>query len=256
MTAHEPARRSRSVAGAAGGRRDRRGRDRPDEHRSCAGAALYPRAAGAAGDRSGCSTCSPSPRNHRFADPAADDPVTSRIADHAYDGLAVTDPRGHVVYSDAAYLALTGAATALEARGAGLHRRSPTCRRRCFACSRRRAKASASREVPASPAPKVPMAVRCGCGTAARPGRARGEYAVSSISDVTATANARRNVFQELQHAIEYRSCAVRVLLGQCRRRPRLRQRHPGELARSRSRGDRLGRPEADRHRVRRRRFA
>src|SRR5471032_3634495 len=52
----------------------------------------------------------------RFADRAADNPVTSRIADHAYDGLAVTDSRGHVVYSNAAYLALTGAATALDAR--------------------------------------------------------------------------------------------------------------------------------------------
>src|SRR6478752_2584941 len=52
----------------------------------------------------------------RFADRAADDPVMGRIADHAYDGLAVTDSRGHVVYSNAAYLALTGAATALDAR--------------------------------------------------------------------------------------------------------------------------------------------
>src|SRR5258705_2057246 len=52
----------------------------------------------------------------RFADRAADDPVMGRIADHAHDGLAVTYPRGHVVYSNAAYLALTGAATAREAR--------------------------------------------------------------------------------------------------------------------------------------------
>src|ERR1700704_3858421 len=52
----------------------------------------------------------------RFADRAADDPGLGRIADHAYDGLAVTDPRGHVIYSNAAYLALTGAATALDAR--------------------------------------------------------------------------------------------------------------------------------------------
>src|SRR5260370_18714588 len=52
----------------------------------------------------------------RFADRAADDPVMGRIADHAYDGLAVTDPRGHVVYSNAAYRALTGAATALDVR--------------------------------------------------------------------------------------------------------------------------------------------
>src|ERR1700681_2928863 len=52
----------------------------------------------------------------RFTDRTADDPVMGRIADHAYDGLAVTDPRGHVVYSNAAYLALTGAATAQDAR--------------------------------------------------------------------------------------------------------------------------------------------
>src|ERR1700756_5142956 len=52
----------------------------------------------------------------RFADRAADDPVMSRIADQSYDGLAVTDPRGHVVYSNTAYLALTGAASALEVR--------------------------------------------------------------------------------------------------------------------------------------------
>src|SRR6202042_1522921 len=37
----------------------------------------------------------------RFADRAADDPVTGRIADQAYDGLAVTDSRGHVVYVNA-----------------------------------------------------------------------------------------------------------------------------------------------------------
>jgi two-component system cell cycle sensor histidine kinase/response regulator CckA len=52
----------------------------------------------------------------RFADRTADDPVKGRIADLAYDGLAVTDPGGHMVYSNAAYLALTGAASAQEAR--------------------------------------------------------------------------------------------------------------------------------------------
>src|SRR3954463_12020173 len=52
----------------------------------------------------------------RFTDRSADDPVMGRIADHAYDGLAVTDSRGHVVYSNAAYLALTGAATSQDVR--------------------------------------------------------------------------------------------------------------------------------------------
>src|ERR1700690_3310472 len=45
----------------------------------------------------------------RFVDRAADNPIMARIADHAFDGLAVTDARGHVVYFNAAYLALTGA---------------------------------------------------------------------------------------------------------------------------------------------------
>src|SRR5918911_2611854 len=52
----------------------------------------------------------------RFADRTADNPIISRIADHAYDGLAVTDPRGHVVYSNAAYLTLTGAASPQDVR--------------------------------------------------------------------------------------------------------------------------------------------
>src|SRR3954469_4837780 len=52
----------------------------------------------------------------RFADKATDDPVMGAIADHAFDGLAVTDPRGHVVYANAAYLSMTGAASPQEAR--------------------------------------------------------------------------------------------------------------------------------------------
>ena len=32
----------------------------------------------------------------RFTDRSTDDPVVRRIADLAYDGVAVTDPRGHV----------------------------------------------------------------------------------------------------------------------------------------------------------------
>ena len=52
----------------------------------------------------------------RFADRKADDPVMGHIADHAFDGLAVTDSRGHVVYSNGAYLTLTGATGAQDVR--------------------------------------------------------------------------------------------------------------------------------------------
>src|SRR3954447_26332417 len=52
----------------------------------------------------------------RFADRVADDPIMRLIADHAFDGLAVTDSRGYVVYVNAAYLALTGADPPQDAR--------------------------------------------------------------------------------------------------------------------------------------------
>src|SRR5215470_15426248 len=52
----------------------------------------------------------------RFADRSADNPVTAHIADHAFDGVAVTDARGHVVYFNNAYLALTGVANAQDVR--------------------------------------------------------------------------------------------------------------------------------------------
>ena len=52
----------------------------------------------------------------RFADRTADNPLIGRIADHAFDGIAVTDPRGHVVYANAAYLTLTGATTPQDVR--------------------------------------------------------------------------------------------------------------------------------------------
>src|SRR5581483_4025194 len=52
----------------------------------------------------------------RIADRSRDDPVIRRIADLAYDGIAVTDPRGHVVYCNAAYLAVTGTSHPHEVR--------------------------------------------------------------------------------------------------------------------------------------------
>ena len=52
----------------------------------------------------------------RFADRGAENPLMKPMADNAFDGLAVTDARGHIVYYNNAYLALTGAANAQEVR--------------------------------------------------------------------------------------------------------------------------------------------
>jgi two-component system cell cycle sensor histidine kinase/response regulator CckA len=142
----------------------------------------------------------------RFADRAADDPVKGRIADLAYDGLAVTDPRGHVVYSNAAYLALTGAATALEARPVErVFIGNPDVSEAVFRLLKAARQGKRQQE-------EVRIAGTDGAHgrwlrMRVRPlGRSKREakYAVWSIADITRDRERQEDVFQELQHAIEY----------------------------------------------------
>ena len=80
---------------------------------------------------------------------------------------------------------------------------------------------------------------------------------VWSIADVTRDRERQENVFQELQHAIDYLDHApAGLLLGRCRRRHCLSQCHAGGLARSRSRASRRRLAQAQRYRRRRRRGA
>src|SRR3974390_2590255 len=44
----------------------------------------------------------------QFADRSANDPIVRKVADGAFDGVVVTDQRGHIIYANPAYLALTG----------------------------------------------------------------------------------------------------------------------------------------------------
>src|SRR5664280_2238409 len=142
----------------------------------------------------------------RFADRAADDPVMGRIADQAYDGLAVTDSRGHVVYSNAAYLALTGAATALEARPVErVFIGNPDVSEAVFRLLKAAREGKRQQE-------EVRIASTEGTHgrwlrMRVRPlGQSKREakYAVWSISDITRDRERQEDVFQELQHAIEY----------------------------------------------------
>jgi two-component system, cell cycle sensor histidine kinase and response regulator CckA len=144
----------------------------------------------------------------RFADRAADDPVMGRIADHAYDGLAVTDSRGQVVYSNAAYLALTGAATALDARPVErVFIGNPDVSEAVFRLLKAAREGKRQQE-------EVRIA---GTGTDGGHGRwlrmrvrplgaskREAKYAVWSIADITRDRERQEDVFQELQHAIEY----------------------------------------------------
>jgi two-component system cell cycle sensor histidine kinase/response regulator CckA len=142
----------------------------------------------------------------RFADRAADDPVMGRIADHAYDGLAVTDPRGHVVYSNAAYLALTGAASTQEARPVErVFIGNPDVSEAVFRLLKAAREGKRQQE-------EVRIAGHDGTQgrwfrMRVRPlGQSKREakYAVWSLSDITRDRERQEDVFRELQHAIEY----------------------------------------------------
>jgi two-component system, cell cycle sensor histidine kinase and response regulator CckA len=142
----------------------------------------------------------------RFADRAADDPVMGRIADNAFDGLAVTDPRGHVVYSNAAYLVLTGAATTQDARPVErVFIGNPDVSEAVFRLLKAAREGKRQQE-------EVRIAGHDGSQgrwlrMRVRPlGQSKREakYAVWSISDITRDRERQEDVFQELQHAIEY----------------------------------------------------
>src|SRR5215213_4208078 len=142
----------------------------------------------------------------RFADRAADDPVIGRIADYAYDGLAVTDPRGHVVYSNAAYLAVTGAASPLEVRPVErVFIGNPDVSEAVFRLLKASREGKRQQE-------EVRIAGQDGAHgrwlrMRVRPlgeGKRQARYAVWSIADITRDRERQEDVFQELQHAIEY----------------------------------------------------
>ncbi|CAL78720.1 Putative two-component sensor histidine kinase with multiple PAS domains and a CheY-like response regulator receiver domain [Bradyrhizobium sp. ORS 278] len=142
----------------------------------------------------------------RFADKAADDPVMGAIADHAFDGLAVTDPRGHVVYANAAYLSMTGAASAQEARPVErVFIGNPDVSEAVFRLLKAAREGKRQQEevrITASEGGQgrwLRMRVRP-LGQTKRYQR----YAVWSIADITRDRERQEDVFQELQHAIEY----------------------------------------------------
>src|SRR4051794_6877248 len=142
----------------------------------------------------------------RFVDRNLDDPVMGRIADHAFDGLAVTDPRGHVVYSNAAYLTLTGAAGPQDVRPVErVFIGNPDVSEAVFRLLKAAREGKRQQEEvrisghDGSQGRWLRMRVRP-LGTGKRETR----YAVWSIADITRDRERQEDVFQELQHAIEY----------------------------------------------------
>src|ERR1700736_4813549 len=142
----------------------------------------------------------------RFADRTMDDPVKGRIADQAYDGLAVTDVRGHVVYSNAAYLALTGASNAQDVRPVErVFIGNPDVSEAVFRLLKaaREGKRQQEEVRVADPDGSHGRWLRMRVRPLGRTKR-EAKYAVWSIADITRDRERQEDVFQELQHAIEY----------------------------------------------------
>jgi len=142
----------------------------------------------------------------RLADRRSDDPIMGLIADHATDGLAVTDPRGHVVYSNSAYLALTGASSAQEVRPVErVFIGNPDVSEAVFRLLKAAREGKRLQE-------EVRIAGHDGVHgrwlrMRVRPlgaGKRESKYAVWSIADITRDRERQEDVFRELQHAIEY----------------------------------------------------
>ena len=142
----------------------------------------------------------------RFVDRSMDDPVVRRIADLAYDGIAVTDPSGHVAYSNSAYLALTGAASPQDVRPVErVFIGNPDVSEAVFRLLKAAREGKRQQE-------EVRLAGTDGdhgrwLRMRVRPlGQSKREakYAVWSIADMTRDRERQEDVFQELQHAIEY----------------------------------------------------
>src|SRR5690349_19070269 len=142
----------------------------------------------------------------RFTERSTDDPVVRRIADGAYDGLAVTDSHGQVVYSNAAYLALTGASSPQEVRPVErVFIGNPDVSEAVFRLLKAAREGKRQQEEvrisghDGSQGRWLRMRVRP-LGQSKRAAK----YSVWSIADITRDRERQEDVFQELQHAIEY----------------------------------------------------
>ncbi len=140
----------------------------------------------------------------RVADRAGDDPITRPLADNAPDGTVVTDAHGHVVYANAAYLAMTGATGPHDVRPAerafiGDPDVSESVFRLLKAAREGKRLVEEVRVADNGEARWLRMRVRP-LGTS----RADAKLAVWIISDITRDRVRQENVFQELRLAIDY----------------------------------------------------
>lgn len=142
----------------------------------------------------------------RFADRAPEDPIMRSITNGAFDGIAVTDAHGHVVYANAAYLTLTGATSVQEARPVErVFIGNPDVSEAVFRLLKAAREGKRQQE-------EVRVTVADGSHgrwlrMRVRPlgaGKRESKSTVWSVADISRDRQHQEDVFQELQHAIEY----------------------------------------------------
>ncbi len=142
----------------------------------------------------------------RLAGSEAGSPLIKAVVDSAFDGIVVTDRDGRVVYANAAYLDLIGASDADDLRpvervfigdadaSEAIYRLLKAARE-----GKRLQEEVRIAGVKDRPARWLRFKIRP-LGTGKRDGR----LTVWSLNDVTRERERQENVFQELQHAIDY----------------------------------------------------
>ena len=140
----------------------------------------------------------------RFGHREQGNPVLKAVIDNAFEGIVVTDTSGRVFYANAAYLDLIGAASERDVRPIervfiGDPEVSESIYRLLKAARERHHLQEEVRIAGPKGARWLRLRVR-----PLGPGKSDARLSVWSIADITRERERQENVFQELQHAIDY----------------------------------------------------
>jgi two-component system cell cycle sensor histidine kinase/response regulator CckA len=140
----------------------------------------------------------------RFAGGETANPLLKGLVDSAFDGILVTDSGGRAIYANPAYLSLIGAADAKEVRPIErVFIGDPDVSEAIYRLMRAAREGKRLQEEvridgqKGEPARWLRLRVRPGQGRNAR-------TTIWTVADVTRDRERQENVFQELQHAIDY----------------------------------------------------
>jgi two-component system, cell cycle sensor histidine kinase and response regulator CckA len=141
----------------------------------------------------------------RFSTTQAGNPLIKGVVDDALDGLVVTDRAGRVIYANPAYLDLIGAAGPQDARPVERvfigDADASEAIYRLLKAAREGKRLQEEVRIASAQGPARWLRMKVGPLGAGRSGSG---LTVWSLSDVTRDRERQENIFQELQHAIDY----------------------------------------------------